>query len=63
MYSLKIKKPKDPKNLPQWLFLAGSVVLLLFFRLGAFAFIIVWYVVLSIFINFVRGNKNNQIKE
>ena len=48
MFSLKFKSLRWSDNAWQYIFLVGAVVLLAVWRLQAFAFIIVWYVLLAI---------------
>jgi CDP-diacylglycerol--serine O-phosphatidyltransferase len=50
MFSLKFKSLKWGKNVPQYLFLMGCIGILLLMGTAAFAVIIVWYILLSIFL-------------
>jgi len=48
MFSLKFKNIRWKDNQIQYLFLIGCLILLLIYRVNAFALIIGWYIVMSL---------------
>lgn len=61
MFALKIKNFKWSDNRIQYVFLIGLILLFLVLQKNAFAAIIVWYIVLSVF-NSLSWSKNEQSK-
>jgi CDP-diacylglycerol--serine O-phosphatidyltransferase len=60
MFSLKFKNIKWKDNLTQYIFLIGAAVLIAIFHLGSFCFIILWYILLSLIVNFLKKQKKCQ---
>ena len=57
MFSLKVKGFSWRENSIQYIFLIGCIVLLIAFRLNAFAFIIAWYITFSIGLFLFKSKK------
>ena len=57
MFSLKVKGFSWRENSIQYIFLIGCVALLVAFRLNAFAFVISWYITLSIGLFLFKSKK------
>jgi len=57
MFSLKFKNLKWKDNSVQFIFLAISLLLIVFFNLNALSLIIAWYIVFSIIMHFLKTGK------
>ena len=57
MFSLKFKNLKWKDNQIQYLFLLGCLIILLIFRINAFALIIGWYIAVSLGMNLFKTSK------
>lgn len=54
MFSLKFKNLKLAENQSRFIFLAGCLAFIIFFKLAGIPLIILWYIILSITTNFLK---------
>lgn len=61
MFALKFKHWGWKGNEIKYIFIATCVPLLIIFKLSAFAVIIAWYVILSVYVNITNKEKDNNV--
>lgn len=61
MFALKFKHWGWKDNEIKYIFIATCIPLLIIFKLSAFAVIIAWYVILSVYVNITNKEKGNNV--
>ena len=61
MFALKFKHWGWKDNEIKYIFIATCIPLLIIFKLSAFAVIIAWYVILSVYVNITNKEKDNNV--
>lgn len=61
MFALKFKHWGWKGNEIKYIFIATCIPLLIIFKLSAFAVIIAWYVILSVYVNITNKEKDNNV--